>query len=162
MSRSQEVRIVAFLCRWCSYAGANLAGVSRNKYSPNVLPIMVPCSSRVNPEFVMKAFASGADGVLLAGCHPGDCHYLKGNFKTLRRFKLLKSYLSQVGVEDERVRLEWISASEGVRYADVVNDMTSKVQGLGRLGFRKYRAAEADATPRSDSRAKAASEEDAR
>jgi F420-non-reducing hydrogenase iron-sulfur subunit len=137
LSGAPEVKIVAFLCRWCSYAGANLAGVSRNKYLPNTLPVMVPCSSRVDPELVLNAFAAGADGVLLAGCHPGDCHYLKGNFKTLRRFMLLKKLVSQMGLEDERLRLEWISASEGVRYAEVVNDMTSKVQKLGPLNLRK-------------------------
>lgn len=133
MSEASKVKIVAFLCRWCSYAGANLAGVSRAKYLPNTLPIMVPCSSRVDPQLVLKAFASGADGVLLAGCHQGDCHYLKGNYKTLRRFKLLKQFVSQLGMEDARLRLEWISASEGSRYAEVVNDMTSKVKKLGPL-----------------------------
>ena len=127
------MKIVAFLCRWCSYAGANLAGVNRTKYLPNTLPIMVPCSSRVDPELVLKAFASGADGVLLAGCHQGDCHYLKGNYKTLRRFKLLKKFLMQLGIEDDRLRLEWISASEGSRYAEVVNDMTTRVRKLGPL-----------------------------
>jgi F420-non-reducing hydrogenase iron-sulfur subunit len=127
------VKVVAFLCRWCSYAGANLAGVNRTKYDPNLLPVMVPCSGRVDPELIMTAFATGADGVLIAGCHPGDCHYLKGNFKALRRFRLLKSYVSQAGIEDERLRLEWISASEGNRYADVVNDMTAKLLELGPL-----------------------------
>jgi F420-non-reducing hydrogenase iron-sulfur subunit len=136
LSDPGKVKIVAFLCRWCSYAGANLAGVSRNKYLPNAIPIMVPCSSRVEPEMVLKAFAAGADGVLVAGCHPGDCHYLKGNFKTLRRFRLLKKLVTQMGIEDERLRLEWISASEGVRYAEVVNDMTTKVQALGPLPLR--------------------------
>jgi F420-non-reducing hydrogenase iron-sulfur subunit len=133
LSGDSNVKIVAFLCRWCSYAGANLAGVNRTKYLPNTLPIMVPCSSRVDPELVLKAFASGADGVLLAGCHQGDCHYLKGNYKTLRRFKLLKKFLMQLGIEDDRLRLEWISASEGSRYAEVVNDMTTRVRKLGPL-----------------------------
>lgn len=137
MSRAPRVKIVAFLCRWCSFAGANLAGVSRQKYLPNTLPIMVPCSSRVDPEFVLNAFAAGADGVLIAGCHAGDCHYLKGNYKTLRRYMLLKKFTSQLGIEDERLRLEWISASEGARYASVVNDMTSKVQELGPLRLKR-------------------------
>ena len=137
MSKPANVKIVAFLCRWCSYAGANLAGVNRTKYDPNLLPIMVPCSGRVDPELIMTAFADGADGVLIAGCHPGDCHYLKGNFKALRRFRLLKSYLTEAGIEDERFRLEWISASEGNRYAEVVNDMTSKVMELGPLNAGK-------------------------
>jgi len=142
LTQPPKVRIVAFLCRWCSYAGANLAGVSRSKYLPNTLPIMVPCSSRVDPEFVLKAFASGADGVLLAGCHTGDCHYLTGNYKTLRRFMLLKKFVSEMGIEDERLRLEWISASEGQRYAEVVNDMTAKVQRLGPLNLKRKIATE--------------------
>ncbi len=137
MTEDQPVRIVAFLCRWCSYAGADLAGVNRTKYAPNVLPIKVPCSARMDPELVLRAFSEGADGVLLAGCHPGDCHYLKGNYKALRRFILLKRFVSQMGIEDDRLRLEWISASEGARYADVVNEMTAKVAKLGRLNWRR-------------------------
>lgn len=138
MSEPQpQVRIVALLCRWCSYVGADLAGVSRIKYSPNVLPIKVPCSARMDPELVLKAFSEGADGVLLAGCHPGDCHYIKGNYKALRRFKLLKKYVSQMGIEDERLRLEWISASEGSRYAGVVNEMSAQVAKLGPLNLRR-------------------------
>jgi F420-non-reducing hydrogenase iron-sulfur subunit len=113
------------------------------KYAANVLPIKVPCSARVDPQLVLKAFSEGADGVLLAGCHPGDCHYLKGNYKALRRFQLLKKFTSQMGIEDDRLRLEWISASEGSRYADVVNDMTAKVAKLGRLNWRREIAIEA-------------------
>ena len=143
MSEPQKVRIVAFLCRWCSYAGADLAGVNRTKYLPNVFPIKVPCSARMDPELVLKAFAEGADGVLLAGCHPGDCHYLRGNYKALRRYNLLKKFVTQMGIEDERLRLEWISASEGSRYAEVVNDMTNKVQKLGPLKWRREIAIEA-------------------
>jgi len=143
LSERPNVRIVALLCRWCSYAGADLAGVSRMKYAANVLPIKVPCSARVDPQLVLKAFSEGADGVLLAGCHPGDCHYLKGNYKALRRFQLLKKFTSQMGIEDDRLRLEWISASEGSRYADVVNDMTTKVAKLGRLNWRREIAIEA-------------------
>lgn len=137
MSQPQKVRIVAFLCRWCSYAGADLAGVNRTKYLPNVLPIKVPCSARMDPQLVLKAFSEGADGVLLAGCHPGDCHYLRGNYKALRRYNLLKKFVTQMGIEDERLRLEWISASEGSRYAEVVNDMSNKVQKLGPLKWRR-------------------------
>lgn len=137
LSEQPRIRIVAFLCRWCSYAGADLAGVNRTKYAPNVLPIKVPCSARIDPELVLKAFSEGADGVLLAGCHPGDCHYLKGNYKALRRFMLLKKCVSQMGMEGERLRLEWISASEGGRYAEVVNDMTAKVSKLGSLNLRR-------------------------
>lgn len=143
MSESRPVRIVALLCRWCSYAGADLAGVSRTKYASNVLPIKVPCSARMDPELVLKAFSEGADGVLLAGCHPGDCHYLKGNYKALRRFNLLRKYVSQMGIEDERLRLEWISASEGARYAEVVNEMSAKVAKLGPLNWRREIAIEA-------------------
>ena len=143
MSETRQVRIVALLCRWCSYAGADLAGVSRSKYSPSVLPIKVPCSARMDPELVLKAFSEGADGVLLAGCHPGDCHYLKGNYKALRRFKLLKKFVSQMGIEDDRLRLEWISASEGARYAEVVNEMSARVAKLGPLNWRRELAIEA-------------------
>ncbi len=126
-----EPRIVGFLCNWCSYTGADLAGTSRIKYQPNVRSIRVMCSARVDPTFVIKAFASGADGVLLCGCHPGDCHYSEGNYKTLRRMPLLKRMLADFGIEDERVRLEWVSASEGRRFADVVDDMTNRSRALG-------------------------------
>jgi len=137
LSERKRLRIVALLCRWCSYAGADLAGVSRTKYAPDVLPIKVPCSARMDPQLVIRAFSEGADGVLLAGCHPGDCHYLKGNYKALRRFMLLKKYTSQMGIEDERLRLEWISASEGARYAEVVNEMSARVAKLGPLNWRR-------------------------
>ena len=108
-----------------------------------MFPIKVPCSARMDPELVLKAFAEGADGVLLAGCHPGDCHYLRGNYKALRRYNLLKKFVTQMGIENDRLRLEWISASEGSRYAEVVNDMTSKVQKLGPLKWRREIAIEA-------------------
>lgn len=137
MSERKRLRIVALLCRWCSYAGADLAGVSRTKYAADVLPIKVPCSARMDPQLVLRAFSEGADGVLLAGCHPGDCHYLKGNYKALRRFLLLKKYTSQMGIDDDRLRLEWISASEGARYAEVVNEMSAKVAKLGPLNWRR-------------------------
>ena len=126
-----EPRIVGFLCNWCSYTGADLAGTSRIKYQPNVRAIRVMCSARVDPTYVLKAFASGADGVLMCGCHPGDCHYSEGNYKTLRRVPLLKKMLADFGIEEDRVRLEWVSASEGRRFADVVNDMTERVRALG-------------------------------
>ncbi len=126
-----EPRIVGFLCNWCSYTGADLAGTSRIKYLPNVRVIRVMCSARVDPGFVIRAFRAGADGVLLCGCHPGDCHYSEGNYKTMRRFPLLKRLLAEYGIEPERVRLEWVSASEGQRFADVVNDMTKQVRALG-------------------------------
>ena len=130
-----EPKIVGFLCKWCAYTGADLAGTSRIKYPPNVTPIRVMCSGRVDPVLVMKALSSGADGVLIAGCHPGDCHYTSGNVKTIRRFKLLQKMLDQFGVERDRVRLEWVSASEGERYARVVENMTDTLRTLGPLNW---------------------------
>ncbi len=128
---SWEPKIVGFLCNWCSYRGADLAGTSRIHFAPNVKVIRVPCSARVEPAFVIKAFQSGADGVLILGCHPGDCHYTEGNYKTMRRMPLLKKMLAQFGLEEGRVRLDWVSASEGEKYATVINDMTEKVRALG-------------------------------
>ena len=126
-----EPKIIAFLCKWCTYAGADLAGVSRLKFSPNAIPIKVMCSGRVDPSFILDAFAKGADGVLVGGCHPGDCHYAQGNYKTLRRVKLLKMMLKDMGLEEERLRLEWISASEGNKFRNVVNDMVIKLKEIG-------------------------------
>jgi len=128
---SWEPKIVGFLCNWCSYRGADLAGTSRIHFAPNVKVIRVPCSTRVEPAFVIKAFQSGADGVLILGCHPGDCHYVEGNYKTMRRIPLLKKMLTQFGVENESVRLDWVSASEGERYASIINEMTEKIKALG-------------------------------
>ena len=128
---SFEPKIAAFLCNWCSYRGADLAGISRMKCAPNVRPIRVMCSGRVEPGFILKAFQAGADGVLVLGCHPGDCHYAEGNYKTIRRIALLKNMLSQLGIEDERVRLEWVSASEAERFVSVVDEMTEQVRRLG-------------------------------
>jgi F420-non-reducing hydrogenase iron-sulfur subunit len=132
-----EPKIVGFLCKWCSYAGADLAGTNRMKYPSNISTIRVNCSGRIDPALVMKALALGADGILIAGCHPGDCHYTNGNIKTLRRFKLLQKMLDQFGIERERVRLEWISAAEGERYAQVVRSMTEQVRSLGPLNWRR-------------------------
>jgi F420-non-reducing hydrogenase iron-sulfur subunit len=132
-----EPKIVGFLCRWCSYAGADLAGTNRMKYPPNISSIRVNCSGRIDSTLVLKALALGADGVLIAGCHPGDCHYTSGNIKTLRRFKLLQKMLDQLGIERERVRLEWISAAEGDRYAQVVRSMTEQVRSLGPLNWKQ-------------------------
>jgi len=126
-----EPKIVAFCCNWCSYAGADLAGTSRIQYHPAIRVIRVMCSGRVNPLFVLKALSVGADGVLVLGCHPGDCHYIEGNYKTLRRIPLLKKMLKQFGVEEERVRLEWVSASEGARFAEVANSFTQTIKKLG-------------------------------
>ena len=126
-----EPKIVAFLCNWCSYRGADLAGTSRIKCAPNVRAIRVMCSGRVEPAFILRAFELGADGVLVLGCHPGDCHYAEGNYKALRRMMLLKNLLPQLGIEEDRFRLDWVSASEGDRFAHIVNDITQKVRALG-------------------------------
>jgi len=126
-----EPKIVAFCCNWCSYAGADLAGTSRIQYHPAIRIIRVMCSGRVNPLFVLKALTVGADGVLILGCHPGDCHYIEGNYKTLRRIPLLKKILKQFGIEEERVRLEWVSASEGAKFAEVANNFTQTIKNLG-------------------------------
>jgi F420-non-reducing hydrogenase iron-sulfur subunit len=140
-----EPKIVAFCCNWCSYAGADLAGTSRIQYSPNIRVIRVMCSGRVNPLFVLKALSIGADGVLVLGCHPGDCHYIEGNYKTMRRIPLLKKMLKQLGIEEDRVRLEWVSASEGAKFAEVTNDFTQTVRNLGpsSLGHLKESSKEA-------------------
>lgn len=126
-----EPRIVGFFCNWCTYTASDLAGTARMTYAPNVPVIRVMCSGRVDPQFVLKAFEEGADGVLIGGCHPGDCHYQEGNYKALRRYRLLKRVLQQFGVEDERVRLEWISASEGDRVQQVIDEMTEQLRRLG-------------------------------
>ena len=133
MSDAWEPRLVAFFCNWCTYTAADLAGVSRLKYAPNVRVIRVMCSGRMDPQFVYDAFALGADGVLIGGCHPGDCHYQEGNYKALRRVHLMKRVLADMGVKDARFRLEWISASEGEKVQRVVNDMVKQVQAIGPL-----------------------------
>lgn len=126
-----EPRIVVFACNWCSYAGADLAGVSRIQYPPTVRIIRVMCSSRVDPAFILKAFLGGADGVLVAGCHPGDCHYIEGNYNAEKRIKKTMKALEYVGFETKRLRLEWISASEGRKFADVVREFTEELKRLG-------------------------------
>jgi F420-non-reducing hydrogenase iron-sulfur subunit len=123
--------IVSFLCNWCSYTGADLAGTSRMTYAPNIRVIRVMCSGRVDPTFVLTAFREGADGVLICGCHPGDCHYHEGNYKCLRRFHLLQKYIQQMGIHKDRLRLAWISASEGKQFAELADEMTEKVTALG-------------------------------
>ncbi|MHA1378408.1 MAG: hydrogenase iron-sulfur subunit [Candidatus Helarchaeota archaeon] len=125
-------RIVAFCCNWCAYAGADLAGTTRLQYSPSVYIFRVMCSGRVEPEFVLNALQLGADGVLIAGCHPGDCHYVSGNEKTLRRFRLLENLIQQFGFDKERVRLEWVSASEADKFVAIINDMVEKIKKLGK------------------------------
>ena len=128
-----EPRIVAFFCNWCTYLAADLAGTTRLKYPPNIRVVRVMCSGRIDPQFVLDAFAKGADGVLIGGCHPGDCHYESGNYKTLRRFQLLRRTLRAMGIEEERFRLEWLSASEADPLRLVVTDMVEKVRALGPL-----------------------------
>jgi F420-non-reducing hydrogenase iron-sulfur subunit len=131
MSKDFEPTIVSFLCNWCSYTGADLAGTSRMKYAPNVRIIRIMCSGRVDPTFVLKALREGADGVLICGCHPGDCHYHEGNYKCLRRYHLLQKYLEQMGIDQGRLRLEWVSASEGKQFAELVDEFTDQIKKLG-------------------------------
>ena len=134
---SFEPEIAAFLCTWCSYAGADQAGTSRIQYSPNVTIFRVMCSGRIEPAFVLKALREGADGVLICGCHPGDCHYQEGNHRALGRYHMLKGMLGQFGVEPERVQLEWISASEGGKFAALADRFTEEIRALGPLAWKK-------------------------
>ena len=126
-----EPKIIAFLCNWCSYAGADLAGVSRIQYPPTVRVIRVMCTGRMNPSFVIKAFQNGADGVLVAGCHPGDCHYIQGNLYARRRYSVLSELIEFLGIERERFMMSWVSASEGGKFARVVTELTDRVKKLG-------------------------------
>jgi coenzyme F420-reducing hydrogenase delta subunit len=126
-----QPKIVAFCCNWCSYAGADLAGTSRLQYPASVRIIRVPCSGRVNPQFILRAFQRGADGVLVAGCHPGDCHYSTGNYYARRRFLLATRFVTYLGIEPERLWVRWISGSEGHKFASVIADMTRTLQELG-------------------------------
>ncbi|MEA2001071.1 MAG: hydrogenase iron-sulfur subunit [Actinomycetota bacterium] len=128
-------RIVAFLCNWCSYTGADLAGISRIQWDPAVSIVRVMCSGRMDPTFVVKAFELGADGVIISGCHPGDCHYQEGNYKTLRRVHLLKRILDGFGIDPDRLRLVWVSASEGDEWAATANGMAAQIRSLGPLGM---------------------------
>jgi F420-non-reducing hydrogenase iron-sulfur subunit len=132
-----EPKIIGFLCNWCSYAGADLAGTSRIKYPPNIKSIRIMCSGRVDPVFVLDALKKGADGVLVAGCHPGDCHYQSGNYKTNRRIKLLKRIIEEMGVEPNRVRFEYISASEGQKFAQVVTDFVDELKKMGPIPLKE-------------------------
>lgn len=131
MELNREPRIVGFLCNWCSYAGADMAGTSRMSYPANIRIIRVPCSGRVDPLLVAKAFEGGADGVLVAGCHPGDCHYTQGNYYARRRFALLRPLLDFIGVEGQRLRLEWVSATEGRKFSQVVANFREELARLG-------------------------------
>jgi coenzyme F420-reducing hydrogenase delta subunit len=126
-----EPKILAIVCTWCTYAGADLAGISRIQYPPNVRMVRVPCTGRINPFYLVKALQGGADGVLVSGCHPGECHYITGNLSARRKFAMLKSFLTYVGVEGDRALFTWVSASEGDRFAQVIRGVTEKVRKLG-------------------------------
>ena len=126
-----EPKIIGFLCNWCSYTGADLAGTSRLQYPPNIRIIKVMCSGRVNPQFVLKAFQEGADGVLVSGCHPGDCHYIEGNYHAKRKLTLTTDLMEFMGVDPKRFQISWVSASEGKKFAEVVTKFTAQVKELG-------------------------------
>ena len=126
-----EPKIVAIVCNWCTYAGADLAGISRIQYPPNVRIIRVPCTGRINPFYIVKALQGGADGVLVSGCHPGECHYISGNLVARRKFAALKSFLSYIGMDGDRTMFTWVSASEGDRFAQVIRGVTAKIKTLG-------------------------------
>ena len=135
---SFEPKLVGFLCNWCSYTGADLAGTARMKYPPNLRVIRVMCSGRVDPNFILEALARGADGVLVLGCHPGDCHYSEGNYKCQRRLPLTRKLAEQMGIDPRRIRLEWVSASEGARFTQVVTEFTEQVRALGPLRLAEW------------------------
>ena len=126
-----DPKIVAFLCNWCSYAGADLAGVSRMQYAPNIRIIRVPCSGRINPLHIISALRGGADGILVSGCHPGDCHYISGNLTARRKFSMLKNFFEHVGICPERVQFSWVSAAEGARFASLVDKVVEDIKKIG-------------------------------
>lgn len=132
-----KAKVLVFCCNWCSYAGADLAGVSRLQMPSNFRVIRVMCSARVDPEFVLRAFQKGADGILVAGCHPADCHYIGGNYRTRRRMALLRMLIKQFGLDKERLKLEWISAGEGEKFQQTIKDFTAKIQELGPSPIRE-------------------------
>jgi F420-non-reducing hydrogenase iron-sulfur subunit len=135
---SFEPKIIGFLCNWCSYTGADLAGTARMKYPPNMMSIRVMCSGRVDPGFILDAFRQGADGVLVLGCHPGDCHYIEGNYKCMRRIPLTQKLIDGLGIDPARLRLEWVSASEGGRFQQVVTEFTDQIRKLGPLEKKDF------------------------
>jgi len=137
MATEFEPRIIGFLCRWCSYAGADLAGTSRLPYTPLLRVIRVPCSGRVDPLFVLKAFQDGADGVMVLGCHPGDCHYVEGNYRARRRYALVHSILDYVGIDRERLLVNWVSAAEGAHFAELATAFADRVRELGPWGGKR-------------------------
>lgn len=136
-----EPKIVAFFCNWCTYGAADLAGVSRFQYPPNIRVIRLPCSGRVSPKFILAALREGADGVWISGCHPGDCHYIEGNYYARRKFSLLTNLLTFMGVEPGRVQFSWISSAESTKFVSVVNEVTEAIKALGPASrFVKYPA----------------------
>jgi F420-non-reducing hydrogenase iron-sulfur subunit len=138
LSDDFEPKIIAFLCNWCTYAGADLAGTSRIQYPPNIRIIRLMCSSSVDPVYVIKPLLEGVDGILIGGCHPGDCHYISGNYRTRRRITILKTILKQVGIPENRVWLRWISASEGQIFADTIKEMVSELKQMGPNPMKEY------------------------
>jgi F420-non-reducing hydrogenase iron-sulfur subunit len=138
MSEQFEPTIIGFTCNWCSYRAADLAGTARLKYPPNIRLIRLMCSGRLDPTFVLKAFANGADGVMITGCHPGECHYLEQNYKALRRYLLLRRMLAAMGIEPERLKLVWASAAEGVKFAAETTNLVEEVRAMGPLNWPKY------------------------
>lgn len=126
-----QPKIIAFLCNWCTYGAADLAGVSRLQYPPHIRVIRVPCSGRISPKFILAALRSGADGVWVSGCHPGDCHYIEGNYYARRKFALLNNLLEYMGLEPGRIHFSWISSAESTKFVKVVDEITAKVKALG-------------------------------
>ena len=135
---SFEPKILGLLCNWCSYTGADLAGTARMKYPANIRSVRVMCSGRVDPGFILDAFRAGADGVLICGCHPGDCHYVEGNYKCMRRIPLTQMLLKGMGIDPRRIRLEWVSASEGARFMEIVTEFTEQIRELGPLELKEW------------------------
>lgn len=131
MTESFKPRVIVFCCNWCAYAGADLAGVSRLKISPHFRIVRTMCSGRVDPELILQAFLAGADGIMIAGCHPGECHYMEGNYKTMRRVAFMRRLLDGLGLEPERLALEWVSASEGAKFQEVINAFVERIEGMG-------------------------------
>ncbi len=130
-----EPKLIGFLCNWCSYAGADLAGTSRVQYPPNIRIVRVMCTGRLDPQLILNTFRYGADGVLIAGCHEGDCHYIGGNYRAYRKYILLKEFVKKMGINEKRLRLEWVSASEGERFAKVVREMVDDIKEIGPSPF---------------------------
>lgn len=137
MEKGKEPKILAFLCNWCSYQGANLAGVSRIQYPPNIRVIRVPCSGRIRPEFIIKSLQEGWDGVLISGCHPGDCHYIEGNYYARRKFLMVKKLLNFIGIDERRINFSWVSAAEGEKFSQVVKEVVEKMKNVDCKNYMK-------------------------